>query len=112
MISLHRSLQILVSAGPLQLVPGRTQQIGHIGWQRCDPWLNDKLDESGANLGQVRNLVQHGRGSCFHTTAPENEADYFTVRVELLSGSTYVQDKVTATILRLMSLRIKKTCFV
>ena len=31
------------------------------------------------------------RGSCFHTTAPENEADYFTVRVELISGTPTMQ---------------------
>jgi hypothetical protein len=30
-------------------------------------------------------------GSCFHTTAPENETDYFTVRVELISGTPTIQ---------------------
>ena len=31
------------------------------------------------------------RGSCFHTTAPENQTDYFTVRVELISGTPSIQ---------------------
>ena len=31
------------------------------------------------------------RGSCFHTTAPENQAYYFTVRVELIYGTPKIQ---------------------
>ena len=31
------------------------------------------------------------RGSCFHATAPENKADYFTVRVELISGTPTIR---------------------
>jgi len=40
----------------------------------------------------VGKRARNGSGdSCFHTTAPENEADYFTVRVELISGTLTVQ---------------------
>ena len=31
------------------------------------------------------------RRSCFHTTAPENQTDYFTVRMELISGTPNIQ---------------------
>ena len=35
------------------------------------------------------------RGICFHTTGPENGADYFTVRVELISGTPTIQELIS-----------------
>ena len=40
----------------------------------------------------VSKRARNGSGdSCFHTTAPKNEANYFTVRVELISGTPTIQ---------------------
>ena len=48
--------------------------------------------KSRRNDTSVRERTGNGsRSSCFHTAGPKNEADYFTVRVELISGTPTIQ---------------------
>ena len=36
------------------------------------------------------------RSNCFHTAGPKNDADYFTVRVELISGAPTIQALISS----------------
>ena len=49
---------IRVTQGHYSLVPGRPLQIG---WQRCDPWLNDKLVGFSVNHQYTVNAPEDGR---------------------------------------------------
>ena len=49
---------------------------------------NLRVEEMTAVIERAKN---GSRSSCFHTAGPKNEADYFTVRADLISGTPTIQ---------------------
>ena len=67
---------------------GKAQQVS-----RTTPSQEAKRQPKGRrNDTAVSERTGNGsRSNCFHTAGPKNEADYFTVRAELISGTPTIQ---------------------